>query len=77
MAGALVENLSSCGAFFQTAISLRNGELVELLIDWPARLNEQIPLQLILTGAVNASRIMRYEGRIRKPTSFSLLRGLR
>ena len=73
-AGAVIHNISSRGAFFSADIDMDEGEPVELLIDWPVRLDDRIPLALVLSGTVRRSnstgtaiKISRYEWRIRAP----------
>jgi hypothetical protein len=74
-ARAVIRNISSRGVFFSTEIDLDKGEPVELLIDWPVRLNDRIPLALVLLGTVRRSdsigtavMISRYEWKIRART---------
>ena len=61
---------------FSAEIDVDEGEPVELLIDWPVRLNGRITLALVLLGTVLRSdstgaavKISRYEWRIRAGTT--------
>ena len=74
-ANAVVHNISSDGAFFSARMVLDEGRPVQLLIDWPVRLDGRIPLSLVLEGMVvrsdvagTAIAINRHEWRIRTRT---------
>ena len=43
-------NMSACGVLFTTESTLATGELIELAVSWPARLNGEIPLKLVAYG---------------------------
>jgi len=65
-------NISSKNLLFSTAESFPIGQVVEASIDWPIRLDDQIPLTLVVEGAVVGSvnnhttmRIDRYRFRTR------------
>lgn len=45
-------NISSRGVLFRTADRFKRGEWIELAISWPARLNQQIALQLVARGPI-------------------------
>ena len=66
-------DMSSGGLRFTTAGELEHGNLVELSVDWPARLGGVCPLQFVAVGRVVRSdndsaavRIQKYEFRTRK-----------
>lgn len=68
-AGELL-NISSSGALFTTDRGLAPAEEVELVIGWPVRLEESVPLNLVVEGRVvrlddgkAALRIERHEFR--------------
>lgn len=74
-ARAVIHNISSHGVFFLAETNVDEGRSLELLIDWPVRLNGRIPLALVLWGTVRRSdlagtaiNINRYEWRIRART---------
>jgi hypothetical protein len=61
-------NMSGGGVLFTTESALRVGELVELSVSWPARLNNLVPLKLVVVGRLvrveetqAAIAIQRYE----------------
>ena len=63
-------NISSTGVSFAIETQIQVGRMVELLINWPALLNGNMTLNLIVRGRVvrsgerdTAIRIMRYEFR--------------
>lgn len=71
-------NISSGGILFTTSERLRPGQLVEVAVNWPARLNRTCPLQLVVTGRVTRSdndaaavRFDRYEFRTRPSNTVS------
>lgn len=71
-------NISSKNLLFSTTESFPVGQAVEASIDWPIRLNEQIPLTLVVEGAVVGSannhttmRIDRYQFRTRGYSEWS------
>ncbi|HTT63259.1 MAG TPA: PilZ domain-containing protein [Bryobacteraceae bacterium] len=49
--GELV-NISSSGALFTTERPLPLGKRVELCINWPARLLDEVPLKLVVKGTI-------------------------
>lgn len=66
-------DMSSGGVLFTTECELPHGKLVELAVNWPARLDGVCPLQLVAVGRVVRSnrgsavvRIRKYEFRTRK-----------
>jgi len=70
-AGKTVD-ISSGGILFTTSEPLPPGRLVEISVNWPARLDGTCPLQLVATGRIvraddarAAVRIERYEFRTR------------
>lgn len=65
-------DISSAGVLFSTQHQLVAGEQVELVIDWPAKLDFRLPLALVARGRATrceedraAVKIMRYEFRLR------------
>ncbi len=66
-------NISSKGLLFTCNDPLQPGQLVEVSVDWPARLENQVPLKLVAEGRIvrnndgqTAMRIDKYEFRTRK-----------
>jgi len=66
-------NISSKGVLFRTEEALEPGQLVQVSVDWPARLENQIPLKLVAEGrivrnikGVAAMTIEKYEFRTRR-----------
>lgn len=66
-------NISSKGLLFATNHPLQPGQLLQVSVDWPARLENEIPLKLVAEGRVirvvdgqAAVRIDRYEFRTRR-----------
>ncbi len=66
-------NISSKGLLFTTGEQLEPGKLLQVSVDWPARLENQIPLKLVAEGRIvrcsngtAAMRIDKYEFRTRK-----------
>ena len=66
-------NIGSGGILFTTEERLPTGRLVELSVNWPARLDGTCPLKMVARGRVVRSedtkaavRIERYEFRTRK-----------
>jgi DNA-binding NarL/FixJ family response regulator len=66
-------NISSKGVLFKTDEPLEPGQLVQVSVDWPARLENQIPLKLVAEGrivrninGVAAMTIEKYEFRTRR-----------
>lgn len=53
-----VVNLSPGGVLFESAAPVAPGRKVELTIDWPAKLDGRVPLQLRVLG-----KVVRAEGR--------------
>lgn len=45
-------NISSKGLLFSTTEKFEQGCVLEATLDWPARLNQQIPLKLVIRGYV-------------------------
>lgn len=65
-------NISSKGLLFSTTEKFERGSILEVTLDWPVRLNQQVPLKLVITGHVlrssdgsTAVRINHYEFRTR------------
>jgi hypothetical protein len=65
--------MSSAGLSFTADRPLSIGQKLDVSIDWPARLDEDVQLQVVVsgvvvrtTGAVIALRIERYEFRTRR-----------
>jgi hypothetical protein len=72
-------NMGSGGILFTTQEKLTLGRIVELSVNWPARLDGICPLQFVATGrvvrsesGVAAVRIERYEFRTRSSQAFSV-----
>ena len=66
-------NISSKGLLFATEAKLEAGQLVQVTLDWPARLENQVPLKLVAEGRVvrnidgqAAVTIEKYEFRTRR-----------
>jgi DNA-binding NarL/FixJ family response regulator len=66
-------NISSKGVLFRADEALEPGQLVQVSVDWPARLENQIPLKLVAEGrivrnikGVAAMTIEKYEFRTRR-----------
>ena len=69
-------NISSKGVLFRADEALEPGQLVQVSVDWPARLENQIPLKLVAEGrivrnikGVAAMTIEKYEFRTRRATA--------
>lgn len=69
---ATTTDISSGGAFLKTETILPVGKPIQVLIDWPALLDQRCPLRLVITGKIlrsdktgTAVGIIRYEFRIR------------
>src|SRR5262245_42533278 len=45
-------NMSGGGVLFTTESALSQGQRVELAVSWPAKLNDTLPLNLVLIGRV-------------------------
>jgi hypothetical protein len=65
-------NISSKGVLFSSAEQFERGCILEVTLDWPVRLNQQVPLKLVIQGHVlrstdgcTAMRITHYEFRTR------------
>jgi DNA-binding NarL/FixJ family response regulator len=65
-------NISSKGLLFATEEALKPGQLLQVSVDWPARLENQVPLKLVAEGRIvrnlnglAAMRIDKYEFRTR------------
>ena len=66
-------NISSKGLLFTCKDPLQPGQLVQVSVDWPARLENQVPLKLVAEGRIvrnlngqAAMRIDKYEFRTRR-----------
>jgi DNA-binding NarL/FixJ family response regulator len=66
-------NISSKGLLFATEEALLPGQLLQVSVDWPARLDDQVPLKLVAEGRIirnvnglAAVRIDKYEFRTRR-----------
>lgn len=66
-------NISSKGVLFRADAVLEAGQLVQISVDWPARLENQIPLKLVAEGrivrninGIAAMTIDKYEFRTRR-----------
>jgi DNA-binding NarL/FixJ family response regulator len=66
-------NISSKGVLFATEEPLQPGQLLQVSVDWPARLENQVPLKLVAEGRIvrnvnglAAMRIDKYEFRTRR-----------
>jgi DNA-binding NarL/FixJ family response regulator len=66
-------NISSKGMLFATDEPLQAGQLLQVSVDWPARLENQVPLKLVAEGRIvrnangqAAMRIDKYEFRTRR-----------
>jgi len=66
-------NISSKGLLFSTNEPLQAGQLLQVSVDWPARLENQVPLKLVAEGRIvrnvnglAAMRIDKYEFRTRR-----------
>ncbi len=66
-------NISSKGVLFKADEALEPGQLIQISLDWPARLENQIPLKLVAEGrivrnikGVAAMTIEKYEFRTRR-----------
>jgi hypothetical protein len=66
-------NISSKGLLFPTEEALQPGQLLQVSVDWPARLENQVPLKLVAEGRIvrnlnglAAMRIDKYEFRTRR-----------
>jgi DNA-binding NarL/FixJ family response regulator len=66
-------NISSKGLLFTTVEPLQPGQLLQVSVDWPAMLENQVPLKLVAEGRIvrnvngqAAMRIDRYEFRTRR-----------
>jgi len=66
-------NISSKGVLFRADEALEAGQLIQVSVDWPARLENQIPLKLVAEGRIvrndkglAAMTIEKYEFRTRR-----------
>jgi len=66
-------NISSKGVLFRASEALEPGQLIQVSVDWPARLENQIPLKLVAEGRIVrnvkglvAMTIEKYEFRTRR-----------
>ena len=71
-AKATTLDISSGGVFLKTDKVLPVGKAIQVLIDWPALLEQRCPLRLVITGKIlrsdqagTAIGIVRYDFRIR------------
>jgi hypothetical protein len=48
----LTVNISSAGLLFASESTFVPGQRVQVIVDWPARLNGRIPLSLVLDGRI-------------------------
>jgi DNA-binding NarL/FixJ family response regulator len=69
-------NISSKGLLFATEEALQPGQLLQVSVDWPARLENLVPLKLVAEGRIvrnlngqAAMRIDKYEFRTRRAKS--------
>ena len=69
-------NISSKGLLIATEAALQAGQLVQVSLDWPARLENQVPLKLVAEGRIvrnlggqAAMTIEKYEFRTRRPAT--------
>jgi hypothetical protein len=69
---ATTTDISSGGVFLKTEQILPIGKQIQVLIDWPALLDQRCPLRLVITGKIlrsdqtgTAIGILRYDFRIR------------
>ena len=69
-------NISSKGVLFRADEALEPGQLIQVSVDWPARLENQIPLKLVAEGRIvrndkglAAMTIEKYEFRTRRTSS--------
>lgn len=74
-------NISSKGVLFRANEALEPGQMVQISVDWPARLENQIPLKLVAEGrivrnvkGVAAMTIEKYEFRTRRTPQASTQR---
>jgi hypothetical protein len=72
-------NIGSGGILFTTEEKLALGRMVEVSVNWPARLDGVCPLQFVATGRVVRSesgraavRIERYEFKTRSTQAFAV-----
>jgi len=75
-------NISSKGLLFATDEPLQPGQLIQVSVDWPARLENQVPLKLVAEGRIVrnlngllAMRIDKYEFRTRRVKAQNLTAG--
>jgi DNA-binding NarL/FixJ family response regulator len=76
-------NISSKGVLFATEEALQPGQLLQVSVDWPARLENQVPLKLVAEGRIvrnlnglAAMRIDKYEFRTRRSKTQSSAAGI-
>jgi CheY-like chemotaxis protein len=76
-------NISSKGLLFATEEPLQPGQLLQVSVDWPARLENQVPLKLVAEGRIvrnlnglAAMRIDKYEFRTRRAKTQSSAAGI-
>ena len=69
---AITTDISSGGVFLKTDASLPVGKQIEVMIEWPALLDQRCPLRLVIFGKILRSNqagtavgIIRYDFRIR------------
>jgi hypothetical protein len=73
-------NIGSGGLLFTTEERLPAGRMVEISINWPARLGGTCPLKMVAKGRIvrsepgkAAMRIERYEFRTRRATALAIV----
>jgi DNA-binding NarL/FixJ family response regulator len=71
-------NISSKGLLFTSNEQFRTGQLIQVSLDWPARLENQVPLKLVAEGRIvrnadgqTAMTIEKYEFRTRRVSTGS------
>ncbi len=78
-AKATTLDISSGGVLLKTSTTLRIGEPIVVLIDWPVLLERRLPIRLVVFGKILRSHaagtavgITRYEFRIHAQNSLAL-----
>lgn len=67
-------DISSKGVYFTSDVTLSVGERLELSINWPAQLDQKLPLQLVTLGRIVRSDSGRYAMAIER-YEFRTMRG--
>lgn len=67
-------DISSKGVYFTSDVALSVGERLELSINWPAQLDQKLPLQLVTLGRIVRSDSGRYAMAIER-YEFRTMRG--